>query len=176
MSETLKRLTQDDREIIKIFYEWKAHEKHFEYYTCRPVKTLDSFEAYLKTMAGVIEKNITYYLQDDNNRILGKITLFDYNPRNQSAEFGYYLPMENRGKGYGKRMLSLFLEEVFTLKDLKMNKLYASTASCNGPSKHLLEYFSFKLDGVMREHYWIGEERLDQLYYSLLKREWQDKK
>lgn len=105
--------------------------------------------------------------------IYGKVSMFDYNPRNHSAEFGYYLPREYRGQGLGKVMIDSFLNRVFS--KLKLHKIYATTASSNTSSIRLLERFNFHLDGILRDHYWIGNDMHDQLHYSLLKKEWEER-
>lgn len=103
---------------------------------------------------------------------MGKITLFDFNHRNHSAEFGYYFPNNNRAQGLGSIMLDKFIETSFKDDELDLNKIYATTASNNIPSIKLLEKFDFKLDGRLRQHYWINEQRYNQLIYSILKSEW----
>ncbi len=171
----LKQLKIENLELMKIFHDWKSNELEFEKYTCRPIGSKDTFDEYVKTMKDIVRKGIkTYYLQDSENNILGKITMFDLNPRNRSAEFGYYFPKENRGKGYGDKLVKLFIEEVFSHIDFDLNKIYATTASGNIGSIKLLEKNGFHLDGVMREHYWLNDGIEDQLCYSLLKREWKN--
>lgn len=161
---------------IQTIFDWNIEEKHFEYYTCRPLKSYKLFEEYSsKILNGISErKNIIYLLvkRKEPNMALGKITLFDLNARNHSAEVGYYLPYNNRGHGLGSIMLSKFIESSFKDDELNLNKIYATTSSNNYPSIKLLEKYSFKLDGRLREHYWIGQNRYDQLIYSILKQEW----
>lgn len=160
---------------IQTVYNWNIAEKHFKYYTCRPLKPCQSFEEYTsKTLKAISErKQIIYVLvkRGDCNKPLGKITLFDLNTRNHSAEFGYYMPDNNRGHGLGSIMLSKFIKTSFEDYELNLNKIYATTSSNNYPSIKLLEKYGFKLDGRLREHYWINENRYDQLIYSLLKQE-----
>ncbi len=172
------RLIMLEEQHIQTFYQWNAEEKHYECYTCRPVRKSQTLEEYSgKIQRAVYEQKDRIYVlvkADDNSIPLGKITLFDLNTRNHSAEFGYYLPEKSRGQGLGKIMLSLFLDDVFKDEDLNLNKIYATTASNNVPSINLLEKFSFQLDGKLREHYWIGENKYDQLVFSLLKREWKE--
>ncbi|NMM63358.1 GNAT family N-acetyltransferase [Clostridium sp. P21] len=160
---------------IQTIFNWNIHEKNFEYYTCRPLKLIKSFEEYAnKTLAAISEgEQIIYVLvsRDDCNKPLGKISLFDLNARNHSAEFGYYLPDNNRGHGLGSIMVSKFIENSFKNDELNLNKIYATTSSNNYFSVKLLEKYGFKLDGRLREHYWIGENRHDQLIYSILKQE-----
>lgn len=154
-------------------YNWQITETHFDYYTCRPVNLVNSYNEYENKLKESIQNKKTYILisKDNCNVPLGKISLFDYNSRNHSAEFGYYLPEPNRNNGLGSIMLKLFIAKAFKDNILNLNKLYATTSSNNLASAKLLEKFNFTLDGRMREHYWIGENKYDQLIYSILKKE-----
>lgn len=162
-------------EHIKTIFEWNLEEKHFEYYTCRPLKLSKSYEEYkTKILKDIFEKKvITYVLikREEYDKPLAKITLFDINTRNHSAEIGYYLPKINRGNRLGTIMLEKFIKEIFKSKRSDLNKIYATTSSNNYFSIKLLEKHNFKLDGRLREHYWINENRYDQLVYSILKKE-----
>jgi RimJ/RimL family protein N-acetyltransferase len=161
---------------IRTIFNWNVEEKNFEYYTCRPLKLSTSFLEYAnKILLAISEgKQMIYVLvnRDNYNKPLGKITLFDLNARNHSAEFGYYLPYNNRGHGLGSIMVFQFIRNTFNNNKLDLNKIYATTSSNNYSSMNLLEKYGFKLDGRLREHYWIGENRYDQLIYSILKQEW----
>ncbi|MDF2486955.1 MAG: acetyltransferase [Herbinix sp.] len=157
---------------LPTIYQWTHDEKHLEYYTCRPVQRSESLEDYtVKTLASIAEgKRLMYVLVhvDEPQTLLGRTTLFDINPRNHSAEFGYYLPEYNRGKGLGSVMLEKLLQISCEDKNLALHKLYATTSSNNHPSVKLLERYKFQLEGRLREHYWIEDQRYDQLIYSLL--------
>jgi len=172
-SYQLKLLTE---EYFKDVYSWNIAEKHFEQYTCRPLKSQESYDEYVNKMMDSIdskkEKNHILVKKDDYSMPLGKIKLFEYNPRNHSAEFGYYLPEHNRNMGLGIIILEQFINISFADNDYKLNKLYATTASNNIPSIKMLERYGFTLDGRLREHYWINESKYDQCVYSILKSEW----
>lgn len=162
-------------EHIQLLFDWNINEKHFELYTCRPVKKFQSFDEYAAMMRKSIssERNRNYILvKDDNNEPLGKIKLFDFNPRNHSGEFGYYIPCCNRHHGLGTIMMKEFINIIFADDELNINKIYATTASNNISSMKLLEKFGFKMDGRLREHYWIDDAKYDQLNYSMLRSEW----
>ncbi|MFD3157967.1 GNAT family N-acetyltransferase [Haloimpatiens sp. FM7330] len=161
---------------IETLYNWNIEEKHFEQYSCRPLRMSQSFEKYsCKTLKSISEGKQKIYVlvnKKNPNIPLGKITLFDLNSRNHSAEFGYYFPDNNRSQGLGSIMLTQFIKKSFKDDKLNLNKIYATTSSNNIPSIKLLEKFNFKLDGRLREHYWINENKYDQLIYSKLKCEW----
>lgn len=169
------KLVPLSKEHIRMLFDWNINEKHFEQYTCRPVKLSQSLDEYgskmLKSISEGKDKNYVL-IKKGENKPLGKIRLFDFNPRNHSAEFGYYLPRCNRHKGLGAIMLLKFIETIFLDDTLNINKMYATTASNNNSSIKLLEKFGFKLDGSLREHYWIDGIRYDQLNYSMLRSEW----
>ena len=157
-----------------IFYEWDQTEKDRELYTCRPLHQLLPFEEYRQNHISAISSGIkeVFVLIEDHNitNPLGKVTLFDYNPRNHSKEVGYYIPPSFRGKGLGFVMLSSLLTRALS-KEGGLNKIYATTLSNNIQSIKLLEKAGFMLDGRLREHYWIKNKKFDQLHYSILQRE-----
>ncbi|MBL4930350.1 GNAT family N-acetyltransferase [Clostridium paridis] len=160
---------------IETLYNWNLHEKELENFTCRPIIKYESLQEYLSsTINRISEGKIKVYVlvEEKTNKPLGRISLFDFNKRNHSAEFGYYLPKVYRGKGLGKILLSDLLKTIWEQDELNLNKVYATTSSNNIASIKLLEKFGFKLDGVLREHYWINDARYNQLIYSMLKYEW----
>jgi RimJ/RimL family protein N-acetyltransferase len=163
-------------EYLEELYKWNIEEKHFQQYTCRPLKSKGSYDEYANRMLNLInnsnQKNYILIDEENCNKPLGKIQFFDYNPRNFSAEFGYYLPENNRNKGVGSIMIEKFLDIAFKDSNYNLNKLYATTASNNNPSIKLLNKFGFKLDGRLREHYWIDGKKYDQCVYSILRREY----
>ena len=159
---------------IHNLYEWDMTEKDRELYTCRPLHQLLPYEEYKQNHISTISRGIkeVFILIEDGNstKPLGKVTLFDYNPRNHSKEVGYYIPPSFRGKGLGFIMLSFLLTTALS-KDGGLNKIYATTSSDNLQSMGLLEKAGFTMDGRLREHYWVKDKKFDQLHYSILQRE-----
>lgn len=159
----------------RTLYRWDQEEEHRERFTCRPVSQLLQWEPFVKALsqrieAGTLRIFVLFHATTDVP--LGRVTAFDYNPRNHSAEFGYYVPPSSRNQGLGRQMVHKFLDVMFSDRDWPLHKLYATTASGNEPSIHLLEGLGFQLDGTMRDHYWFETEIQDQHCYSLLAREW----
>jgi len=172
----LIKLNDDDIECFELLYNWNLKEENRDHHTCRPLKEMGSLTEYIEAMKHIIDTGVQAYILQtrETKEVLGKITLFDYNSRNHSAEFGYYLPKFNRGKGYGQKMLQLFINLIFNDETLELNKVYATTSSNNDGSIKILEKKGFILEGTIREHFWIKDKVYDQLYYSLLKREYND--
>lgn len=175
MSLDLREVVTADVDIHRILYRWDQEETHRERFTCRPVSALPGWETFLHAIADRLKGGTlrVFVLWDTTLKApLGRVTAFDYNPRNRSAEFGYYLPLAYRQQGNSRAMVQRFLLKMFADSAWPLHKLYATTASGNVPSIRLLEGFGFHLDGIMREHYWFETEIQDQLFYSLLAREW----
>ena len=161
---------------MHVLYEWKLSEPNWDLYTCRPVGKLPTEQEYMEDLKKKIAQEIlqVYVIAAEQGikKPLGKITLFDFNRRNRSAEFGYYIPAKLRSQGIGLTMVRLLLDRVFGQGN-DLNKVYATTSSSNEASTRLLERTGFKLDGRLREHYWIGGNRYDQLHYSMLRSDWE---
>lgn len=160
---------------IKTLYEWLLTEKDWELYTCRPLPQLLPFDEYRENLYSKIRSGMqeVFVLVENFNTSnpLGRVMMFDFNPRNQSKEVGYYIPPGYRGKGLGFLMLSLLLTRVLS-EEGELNKIYATTSSDNSQSIGLLEKAGFMLDGRLREHYWINDKKFDQLHYSILRRDY----
>lgn len=167
-------------DIISMFHEWDVSEPERQMYTCRPLRPMTALYEYVHLVKTRIEERSRRIFvlapSEEMAKPYGKITAFDFNPRNRSAEFGYYLPEQNRGQGYGQEMVTRFLHSMYTDEEWDLHKLYATTASANHASVKLLKRLGFHLDGILREHYFIGDQIQDQLHFSLLKREWLDAK
>jgi len=100
----------------------------------------------------------------------GWVSLFDFNVRNRSAEFGYGIISPQRRKGIGKRMLACAFDLFFHKTEL--NKLHCQTASFNIASVRLLESLGLTRDAVLRAHHELDGKLHDDYIYSILKSEW----
>lgn len=98
-----------------------------------------------------------------------RISLNDYNPRNRSAEMGYWTAPRFRGKGYLRRALALFCPAV--LNGERLNKLMVQTASFNTASLGLLRSLGFHEDGRLREHHELDGKLYDDVLFSLTVRD-----
>lgn len=105
-----------------------------------------------------------------DGRVAGRFTVFDANPRNGAAEFGYLLAPDLRGTGLGAALVAHGLDAWFRAAALR--KLHAQTAAFNEPSRRLLERLGLARDGALREHHERDGLFHDDLIYSLLFREW----
>ena len=107
---------------------------------------------------------------------VGIIGVNEYDRRSGTAEVGYWIAHDKRGKGYAKEALALFVD--FLFKELNYRKLYAYTSERNSASQRVLESNGFKREGRLRKHAYDGIEGkyVDVLIYGLLRRDWEKKR
>lgn len=131
--------------------------------TCRPIQNG-------KRVSPSNQVVTLVFLTPEIDEPVGRVSYFDLNPRNQSAELGYLVNPKFRRRGIGTNMLRMAIAYLFSETDL--NKLYCQTAAFNIASIKLLEKVSFHRDGILREHHELDGKLWDDLIYSILRREW----
>jgi [ribosomal protein S5]-alanine N-acetyltransferase len=149
-------------EHIIIFTSWRQGDR-LEEQTCRPVhrgQRVPTSNEYVV---------LAFFIEEIDEPV-GKFTYFDFNSRNQSAEFGYTVNPKFRNCGIGTSMLVAAINRLFSTTNL--NKLYCQTAAFNIPSIKLIEKLHFHRDGVLREHHELDGKLWDDYIYSILRREW----
>jgi RimJ/RimL family protein N-acetyltransferase len=154
-------------EDLSIYREWFLKSKP-EMMTCRPIvtRTWDEVVTQFETAAGSDKSRIFAVGKASDNLFLGRVTYFDLNPRNHSAEIGYFIGPEFRGRGYAAEAVALLLKHLFS--DLGLNKVMAQTGEFNLHSIRLLEKLGFRIDGRLRQHHEVNGELKDDILYSLL--------
>jgi RimJ/RimL family protein N-acetyltransferase len=108
---------------------------------------------------------------NDLTELMGRVICFDFNSRNKSAEFGYIVNPDCRGRGMGSKMVAEALDHLFATSDL--NKLYCQTGAFNTPSVRMLKKLGFNRDGILREHHELDTVLWDDYIYSMLRSEWE---
>lgn len=143
-------------------------KEDFQRVTCRPVRTCTDKELLEQYQATLSRRTLLIaglYLPEQGEPI-GKLTAGDYNPRNRSAELGYYLAPPFRGNGCMGKALDAFCGYLF--QSFGLNKVYAQTGAFNYASIRLLERTGFQRDGVLRQHHHWNGVLWDDYLYSLL--------
>ncbi len=139
--------------------------------TCRPISDFSEKEIILRYRGRKNEVNLRDFVirRTGDNCLLGRITYFDLNPRNRSAEIGFLIAPEYRRKGYASEALRLLLRHLF--EELGINKVMAQTGEYNEASIALLKKLGFKQDGRLRQHHEIDGKLYDDLLFSILAEE-----
>lgn len=103
----------------------------------------------------------------------GIIGIVSFVPRpHQVAEIGWALHVDYRGRGYATEAARALADYAFST--LKIHRLHAITRSANTGSWKVMERLGMKREGQLREHETQDGERVDVLYYGILRSEWED--
>lgn len=146
-------------------------EEGFARFTCRPVQRRTNQELLALYQQALQDRNrlICGLFQAKGGPAIGKLTVSDYNPRNRSAELGYFLLPAFSGNGCMAKSLYMICE--LLLLELGLNKVYAQTGAFNRSSIRLLEKMGFQRDAVLRHHHVLEGQEWDDYIYSLLREE-----
>jgi RimJ/RimL family protein N-acetyltransferase len=87
-----------------------------------------------------------------------------------SAEIGYALCVEHRGKGLATAATALLVDALFEWPE--MNRLEGSLHPHNVASAMVLERLGFVYEGTSRQSYWVEDVVSDDAHYGMLRQEW----
>ena len=136
--------------------------------TCRPIVELSELEVLARSRDRKQNHSMRDFAvrRESDNSLLGRVTYFDHNPRNRTAEIGFMIDPEFRRNGYAYEAMRLLLK--FLFNDLGLNKVMAQTGEFNDASIALLKKLGFKQDGRLRQHHELDGELFDDLLFSIL--------
>lgn len=106
-----------------------------------------------------------------SGRPAGWLTLLLNNWEHGLAEIGYALSTPYQGKGLMVRALEILIADLFT--NTTIERLEARCACENEGSVRVLERLGFVREGRMRSYFRLGDRRLDNYLYALLRAEYQ---
>lgn len=109
-----------------------------------------------------------------DDKLLGTITLINFDFTHRRAEVGYALGHEHWGNGYVQEALHALLDYAFGVLDL--HRIEADVDPRNTASIRTLERLGFQREGYLRERWHVGGEIFDGLFYGLLRPEWENLK
>lgn len=161
----LRAATTDD---IANFHYWKM-QCDPQMMTVHPQLVLTATEAVerFKNSKQTDSHQSLCIVRKKDNQPLGKITFFNFNHLNRSAELGVLIDPDEQQNNYASEAMKVLIKYLFTARNL--NKVYATTSELNQPTIALLESIGFKKDGVMRNHHYYNGEYHNQLAYSFLR-------
>ncbi|MFQ5453936.1 MAG: GNAT family N-acetyltransferase [Candidatus Zixiibacteriota bacterium] len=137
--------------------------------TCHPLpfKTVSEVSEASKKKEKSPYRQIFTIIKKEDKRPVGKITFFNYNTLNRSAELGILIDPDEHKNGYAKDAMKVLIKYLFRYRDL--NKVYCQTAEFNSASIKLLESLGFEKDGTLRDHHFYDGEFHSDFIYSLVR-------
>jgi diamine N-acetyltransferase len=118
---------------------------------------LDIFEA--KQLRLIIQEN-------RNNKPIGIIDLFDFNPQHKRAGIGILIHGEYQKNGFASEALQLLITYSFT--HLNVHQLYANITSDNAISIALFKKHHFTEIGVKKEWIFTNKKFKDEILFQII--------
>ena len=112
-----------------------------------------------------------YWIIKLKGECIGEIRI-DVNHRSKSASLGYGLSSSHWRRGYATEAVKGVLRYLFD--ELNFHRVQAWVYEPNKASQELLKKLGFQYEGAMRERCLWGDERVDDLVFGILNREWNE--
>ncbi len=150
-----------NRENLKHYFTWLDSVKE-------PTDTKE----YIKSRLELMAKGKTIYMAIRyQGKFVGVVDFNSINEDRKTAEIGYILDIEYRGKGIMRRAVRALCNMAFTT--MGMNKVIIRCANNNPKSCNVAKSLGFKIEGTLREFEEIDGTMIDLNIFSLLKREYE---
>lgn len=105
-----------------------------------------------------------------DGRVAASLTLKNLSHMMGHGELGYTVGEEFQGRGVGTAVVRALVNRIF--EETELRRLFAIVAEGNTPSRKLLERLGFRNEGLLREHYIINGQPVNEIFYGLLRSEW----
>lgn len=103
----------------------------------------------------------------DNQKMIGLIDLFDFDPKNKRAGIGIVIRNEaDRSKGFGKESLGLLIDYAFV--QLQLHQLFANVGAHNEASLNLFSTFGFQKIGLKKDWIFVNNQFQDEWMCQLI--------
>lgn len=109
-----------------------------------------------------------------NGVMAGGLGFFATNSHLRATEVGYWLGVNARGRGLMTRALRAALEYIFDT--LNFNRVTLSAEVNNTRSRAVADRVGFTFEGIRRDGWKNGERFVDLAVYSMLARDWKNRK
>lgn len=98
------------------------------------------------------------------NEVIGTAMIFNFDHEANHAEIGYVFHKRHWGKGYGTEVVAL--TDQFAFDSLNLHKLHTQVVDANIGSIRVLEKNGFKLEGRLKDYYFIDGTYYDKMLFG----------
>ena len=104
------------------------------------------------------------------SNLIGSISFNAIDPRNRSAEIGYWLAEDFQGKGLATRATAGLAEYGF--KQLTLHRITLRVATGNHASAAIPRRLGFQHEGTLRDAEWLYDHYVDHELFAMLAPQW----
>ena len=129
-------------EDIDILLKWENDPSNWRFSETPSFYSKDSMKQFIESTHDLFLNNQVRFMIIVNEKLVGCIDLFDFDPIHLRAGTGILIDADHRRKGYAGK--SLLLLQDYTFNQLKLNQLYCKINSNNAPSLSLFKSYGFE--------------------------------
>lgn len=167
-------MTRDD---IDALFEIFSDEVAMRYWSSAPMRSKDEAVELLESIEEFAESGELLewgVFLNDEDRLIGTVTLADIDEQNRRSEIGFAQNRAFWGKGYMGEALTTILDHAFGA--MKLHRIEADVDPGNEGALRLLEKLGFQREGLLRERWIVDGQVADTVFLGLLAREWAERR
>lgn len=170
----LIRLRAVEKKDLKQLMNWRNDPDVKKFTREYRVLSMQNQTQWLESLAR--DKNtIMFVVETKKEKLIGCTGLTYIDWKNRRAEVSIYIgDKKHKGKGYGTDTLRTLMEYGF--KELNLHMLFGEIFEYNKANIRLFEKCGFKKDAVLRHRLYRDGKYWDSLFYSILDKEWKQRK
>ncbi|SDB83489.1 diamine N-acetyltransferase [Pelagirhabdus alkalitolerans] len=161
----IRPLEKDDLEFI---YKMRTNPEVMDYWCEEPYTTKEKltkeYEEHINSRS-----HRAFILYHANDKV-GFLALYGIDSRHRNAEFAIMFDPAQHGKGYAKKATRIMVDYAFN--QLNLNKLSLEVVKQNEKAIHIYESVGFKVEGDLKQHYFVDGEYCDGLMMGLLREDY----
>jgi [ribosomal protein S5]-alanine N-acetyltransferase len=162
-----------DPKLAPFLKKWREEPTALRY---NPLRALTVFEveselrASCHDLSDIREKEKYRWFVHADGELVGQVALANISLMMGTAEVGYLIGEDFKGRGIATGALRLLIADVFNKTALR--RLQAFVHEGNLASCRVVEKLGFVREGLLREHFIVRGEAVNEIAYGLLKKEW----
>lgn len=160
----------DDDAMLKY---WIADEKIQSMYSEPVYTTKEAVKELLTKYIESYEKEDYYrwaIILKETGKCIGQIAYFLVDSKNHFAEIEYCIGSDFQCRGYATEATKAIIR--FGFERMNLHKVQICTKEINVPSKRVIEKCGFTYEGMLRDYFYMDEEYVGRLYFSMLQSEY----
>lgn len=166
-------LIPTDPQYAELRHEWRQDSQAQKYNPFAPATVELLRERLSKASSDLatidLTENFIWFVKS-GAEVVGNVNLHNVNRHMLTAEIGYMISPQARGKGLATYCVRHLTEQCFEKTPLR--KLIAYVHEENLPSRRVLEKLGYRAEGLLREHYLIDGTPASEVIYGILSKDW----
>lgn len=166
------KLENIDKKYFEEIYKWRSDPyaiQHNPFAPCDFDLFVQKMNSYSSSLDDVYDGNDRKWIILKDDVVLSILGITDINKMMKTAEIGYQVNPNMRRQGIGTDAVYALVKTVFDSTDIR--KLTAIISHANIPSRKIVEKIGFKQEGMLRKHFLIQGNEVDEAVYGIFKDE-----